>query len=801
MKTLKKTLCLVLAVVLAVGTLAISASATDFNDDADIEYNEAVEVLTAIKVIDGKDGNKFDPKGTLTRAEAAQIITKTLLTADTAKKLPASSTVFSDVPATNWAAAAVAYCNGQNIINGFAGKFDPTGELTGVSFAKMLLVAIGVDGEYTGDAWASNVAVASEKIKLADGIADFDYNASLTREQAAQMAYNAIWYSVEGNHTGDWAYDSENGVWVERVTAGEGSIAGEVYNLSWDNTKDAFGRKTKTITDGDKVEVVLADEPVLTYTTATTDGKIAAALGATVTKKVNLTVITDGDAAEAKDVAKTGDNVIGGNGTLVEVYKTAKDTYDVVVINTYVATLAKKDITAAKKATASQDAAAAYITIGEMTYETDAFAADDVVLYTVAYTVDGEGVATGVIQNVVKASSVSGSITASAKGYVRVNGTKYELSANNDELTAGEGALKVSSTTNTYYLDSYGYIIEAAEGEVAEVETDYIYVLNTAASASKSNGDASDLFTESTSSAASAQAQVLDLTTGKISVVNQGVVKSTDGKYYYADKTGAATKTAVTNLAADRTEGKFTPAIYEYATLSDGSIVLVKAADLATVTTKKGDATLGNNDSVSGKYANASTVITLVETTANESGAVVSATVTTYTGIANFPTLTAESALVVANKSGLVSSIVVVKEKETEETVNYAIYAGEGETDTTGTKVAFYVGGERVEYYLDEEFETELTEDTVYDVTVDGGVLTAADAVVATGSSVEVKAVESTFITYGDTNTVVYLADEVAVYDATNSYAKATLEAGDTVNYYTNESGKIDLVIITGAAE
>jgi hypothetical protein len=791
MKTLKKTLCLVLAVVLAVGTLAISASATDFNDDADIEYNEAVEVLTAIKVIDGKDGNKFDPKGTLTRAEAAQIITKTLLTADTAKKLPASSTVFSDVPATNWAAAAVAYCNGQNIINGFAGKFDPTGELTGVSFAKMLLVAIGVDGEYTGDAWASNVAVASEKIKLADGIADFDYNASLTREQAAQMAYNAIWYSVEGNHTGDWAYDSENGVWVERITAGEGSIAGEVYNLSWDNTKDAFGRKTKTITDGDKVEVVLADEPVLTYTTATTDGKIAAALGATVTKKVNLTVITDGDAAAAADVAKTGDNVIGGNGTLVEVYKTAKDTYDVVVINTYVATLAKKDITAAKKATASQDAAAAYITIDEMTYETDAFAAGDVVLYTV---VNDE------IQNVVKASSVSGSITASAKGYVRVNGTKYELSAN-AELTAGAGTLAVSSTTNTYYLDSYGYIIEAAAGEVAEVETDYIYVLNTAAAASKSNGDASDLFTESTSSAASAQAQVLDLTTGKISVVNQGVVKSTDGKYYYADKTGAATTNLVANLAADRTDGAFTPAIYEYATLSDGSIVLVKAADLATVTTEKGKASLGNDDSVSGKYANASTVITLVETTANESGAVVSATVTTYTGIANFPTLTAESALVVANKSGLVSSIVVVKEKETEETVNYAIYAGEGETDTTGTKVAFYVGGERVEYYLDEEFETELTEDTVYDVTVDGGVLTAADAVEATGSSVEVKAVESTFITYGDTNTVVYLADEVAVYDATNSYAKATLEAGDTVNYYTNESGKIDLVIITGAAE
>ena len=82
MKTLKKTLCVVLAVVMAVGTLAITASATDFADDADITYKEAVEVLTSLGVLDGTDNNRFDPEGTLTRAQGAKIVAYVALGAD-----------------------------------------------------------------------------------------------------------------------------------------------------------------------------------------------------------------------------------------------------------------------------------------------------------------------------------------------------------------------------------------------------------------------------------------------------------------------------------------------------------------------------------------------------------------------------------------------------------------------------------------------------------------------------------------------------------------------------------------------
>ena len=51
MKTLKKVLCLVLALVMVVGTMAISAAA--YTDEISEDYEEAVAVLSAIKVIDG----------------------------------------------------------------------------------------------------------------------------------------------------------------------------------------------------------------------------------------------------------------------------------------------------------------------------------------------------------------------------------------------------------------------------------------------------------------------------------------------------------------------------------------------------------------------------------------------------------------------------------------------------------------------------------------------------------------------------------------------------------------------------
>ena len=66
MRNLKKILALVLALIMSMSLVTI-ANAADFSDSNDISYEEAVDVMSTIGVINGMDDGSFDPHGTLTR--------------------------------------------------------------------------------------------------------------------------------------------------------------------------------------------------------------------------------------------------------------------------------------------------------------------------------------------------------------------------------------------------------------------------------------------------------------------------------------------------------------------------------------------------------------------------------------------------------------------------------------------------------------------------------------------------------------------------------------------------------------
>ena len=195
MRNLKRTLSLVLAAVMLVGMMVVGASAasSDFVDGNEITYAEAAEVMTALGVFEGTDKGAFDPTGILTREQAAAIICRMLL-GDDAENLTTNSTVFSDVAADRWSAGYIGYCAQQNILAGTGnGTFNPEGELTGLAFAKMLLVALGYDPaieQYVGNDWAVNVAADAVDAGIAvSGVIMAD---AMTREQAAQMAYQTL---------------------------------------------------------------------------------------------------------------------------------------------------------------------------------------------------------------------------------------------------------------------------------------------------------------------------------------------------------------------------------------------------------------------------------------------------------------------------------------------------------------------------------------------------------------------------------------------------------------------------------
>ena len=184
MRTLKKTLCLVLCLAMMAG-LCVFASA-DYKDADKIENEEAVAVLSGIGVINGDDQGNFNPKGTLTRAEATVIITKLLGAAD----IKATTDAFTDVAENYWGMPYIAYCVAEGVVAGMGdGTFAPNAKLTGYQWATLLLRAIGYKVE--GESWQIDVAKLVKSLGLADGITFNGVN-EITREDACQMAFNAL---------------------------------------------------------------------------------------------------------------------------------------------------------------------------------------------------------------------------------------------------------------------------------------------------------------------------------------------------------------------------------------------------------------------------------------------------------------------------------------------------------------------------------------------------------------------------------------------------------------------------------
>ena len=204
MRNLKKVLSLVLCVAMMLSVMVVGAGAA-FSDQSKIKNTEAVDACTALNIIGGYPDGSFKPEGNITRAE----VTKMICVALNGGKNPAVSTnttpTFSDVrnnANAAWAEGYIESCAAQGIVSGVGGgKFAPNGNVTGVQLAKMLLVSLGYKSEnegFTGNAWATNVNVRAAQKGLYSGLEKMDTNAAITRDNAAQMVWNALnAYEVE----------------------------------------------------------------------------------------------------------------------------------------------------------------------------------------------------------------------------------------------------------------------------------------------------------------------------------------------------------------------------------------------------------------------------------------------------------------------------------------------------------------------------------------------------------------------------------------------------------------------------
>ena len=502
---MKKFLSLVLALVMTMSLVTVSAGAKDFTDSTKIQYAEAVDVMSAVKVIDGYAEGDFRPTATLTRGAAAKIICNLILGPTTAGALVADAAPYKDVPTNHTFAGYIAYCQKEGIISGYAdGTFRPANSLTGYAFMKMLLGALGYDAEvegYTGPNWSVNVAKRALNIGLADDLnGEFNGVKAVNREEACLYALNTL--------TADMVeYDakttvSTNGTTV--VIAGSkakemvnnGNTDGKIFtkdgvmqfaekyfdNLTVKTGSDDFSRPANVWKVKAEEIGTYTNTPDASYTKKVEVGDIYKDLGlGSKIEKKNVSVYVDGvaNASQPAYAITKGDdaNKYGDNGVLTEVfYDDDAETVTITEINTYIDSINKT-----VKATDKKDAYVVVTAEGPVPvqgfdneFETDEKFEDDAyVLYT--YSLSAKE-----IKSVELAKKVEGKVTVAEnsdtnnndKKALTIDGTRYKAA----KMIGGENLADVSVKQDyTIYVDSYGYMIYVEENE--EIG-DYALILN-----------------------------------------------------------------------------------------------------------------------------------------------------------------------------------------------------------------------------------------------------------------------------------------------------------------------------------
>ncbi len=513
---MKKFLSLVLALVMTMSLVTVSAGAKDFTDDSEITYKEAVDVISALGVVDGYSDGDFRPDDVLTRGAAAKIICNLILGPTTASALSAGTAPFKDVPVTNTFAGYITYCSQQGIISGYAdGTFRPTGTLSGNAFMKMLLGALGYDSSiegYTGANWQVSVIKQASGIGLDDGNDEFVGSQAVTRQEAALYAFNMLQATmveydkkdtiVVGDITINTTSTRKD---VENNTNTDGNIDGErngdglmqfgekyFKDLEKEDATDIFGHpSSKWVYDGDDVGTY-ANEADATYVVEDDDMDV----GQVVTSSSYMNY-SSSEAKDAKYFLNGDDNEVKSSelvavGDIVEAYENDNGDVETVVVSRY--TVAKIDKVDTDVSTAeSRNGASEVLTLtdldgdnsndyydkyddAEKTLRGYASSYDEGSVLAVAFR---DGKFGDEVLASYEAEAVSGKVTAFREDEtVTMDGTKYEFARSKDGTDGFvDGITKNFDFDKEYtiYLTADGYVI-GVEGAAGADLNDVYYV-------------------------------------------------------------------------------------------------------------------------------------------------------------------------------------------------------------------------------------------------------------------------------------------------------------------------------------
>ncbi len=175
---------------------AVPAFAADYSDIADgSALDGAVDILSRLDIIAGGDDGLYRPGDSLTRAEFSKIAT---YLSGAEENAVSAEVPFVDVPSGHWATAYIGYVSGAGIISGYPdGTFAPEEEISWAQAVTVAVRVLGYSGEDVAYRWPEGYIEKAQAMGLLDGLTVTDYNAPITRGEAALLFENALFTDMK----------------------------------------------------------------------------------------------------------------------------------------------------------------------------------------------------------------------------------------------------------------------------------------------------------------------------------------------------------------------------------------------------------------------------------------------------------------------------------------------------------------------------------------------------------------------------------------------------------------------------
>lgn len=364
MRNLKKILALVLALVMSFSVMSVAGAYEDQEAVDASAYKTALEVLSAIKVLEGDTEGNLNPEKTITRGEVAAIIYR-IHSGDVDKAFVdfyKDANIFEDA---DWSAAYVNYCAMNNIVKGrTATIFDPKAEIIGYDVLAMIMRAIGYDakGEFTGNGYKTRVAIQAQQLGLLNNLKGVNLDAPATRALVSELVFRTMAVEKVAHNGTTYVKLGETLNKDFALTAADSTVVNrDEWGVAYTESGWYMGNEWIEATYSKNF-----DEKLASFNTTVTAADVLK-----INEKLtgDFAIYVDGkeDMADVFAVAKDSKDTVGGQGITVDLYKGY-----VVVTKTHLVEITKVD-TKKGETTINLDGEAVETVVKTTAYEKGAY--------------------------------------------------------------------------------------------------------------------------------------------------------------------------------------------------------------------------------------------------------------------------------------------------------------------------------------------------------------------------------------------------------------------------------------------